>query len=93
MYALVIVVGDVIHRIGRTVSLSGGLLVMAVSVSGLVWVDSVPAIAAALFGLGLGWNVSYVAFTAELAERTKPWERGRLLGFNDLLSGATGAQA
>jgi MFS family permease len=91
MYALVIVVGDVIDRIGRTVSLSGGLLLMGVSMSGLVWVESVPAIAAALFGLGLGWNVSYVAATTELAERTHPWERGRLLGFNDLLSGATGA--
>jgi len=91
MYALVIVVGDVIDRIGRTLALSGGLLLMGVSVSGLVWVESVPATAAALFGLGLGWNLSYVAATAELAERTQPWERGRLLGFNDLLSGVTGA--
>jgi MFS family permease len=91
MYALVIVVGDVIDRIGRTLSLSGGLLLMGLSVSTLVSVESVPAIAAALFGLGLGWNVSYVAATAELTERTRPWERGRLLGFNDLLSGAAGA--
>jgi MFS family permease len=91
MYALVIVVGDVIDRIGRTLSLSGGLLLMGVSVSTVVWVESVPATAAALFVLGLGWNVSYVAATAELIERTEPWERGRLLGFNDLLSGATGA--
>jgi MFS family permease len=91
MYALVIVVGDVIDRIGRTVSLSGGLLLMGLSVSTLVWVESVPALATALFGLGLGWNVSYVAATAELTDRTRPWERGRLLGFNDLLSGATGA--
>jgi MFS family permease len=91
MYALVIVVGDVIDRIGRALSLSGGLLLMGVSVSTLVWVTSVPAIAVALFALGLGWNVAYVAATAELIERTEPWERGRLLGFNDLLSGATGA--
>jgi MFS family permease len=91
MYALVIVVGDMIDRIGRTLSLSGGLLLMGLSVSTLVWVTSVPATAAALFGLGLGWNVSYVAATAELTDRTQPWERGRLLGFNDLLSGATGA--
>jgi MFS family permease len=91
MYALVIVVGDLIDRIGRTVSLSGGLLLMGASVSGLVWLESVPATAAALLGLGLGWNLSYVAATAELAERTQPWERGRLLGFNDLVSGATGA--
>jgi hypothetical protein len=45
----------------------------------------------ALFGLGVGWNLSFVAATAELADLTLPSERGRLLGFNDLLSGATGA--
>lgn len=91
MYALVIVVGDVIDRLGRTPSLSGGLLLMAVSVISLLWVQSVPATALALLGLGLGWNLSFVAATAELADRTEPWERGRLLGFNDLLSGVTGA--
>jgi MFS family permease len=91
MYALVIVVGDLIDRIGRTTSLGGGLLLMAVSVSSLLWITSVPATAAALFGVGLGWNLSFVAATAELADRTEPWERGKLLGFNDLLSGMTGA--
>jgi MFS family permease len=91
MYALVIVVGDLIDRIGRTTSLAGGLLLMAVSVSSLLVIDSVSATAVALFGLGLGWNLSFVAATAELADRTQPWERGKLLGFNDLLSGLTGA--
>jgi MFS family permease len=91
MYALVIVVGDLIDRIGRTTSLAGGLLLMAASVISLLWIESVPATAAALFGLGLGWNLSFVAATAELADRTDPWERGKLLGFNDLLSGLTGA--
>jgi MFS family permease len=91
MYALVIVIGDFIDRIGRTPSLAGGLLVMAVSVISLLWVESVPATAVALFGLGVGWNLSFVAATAELADLTLPSERGRLLGFNDLLSGATGA--
>jgi MFS family permease len=91
MYALVIVIGDLIDRIGRTPSLAGGLFVMAVSVISLLWVESVPATAVALFGLGLGWNLSFVAATAELADLTLPSERGRLLGFNDLLSGATGA--
>ena len=91
MYALVIVIGDLIDRIGRPPSLAGGLFVMAVSVVSLLWVESVPATAVALFGLGLGWNLSFVAATAELADLTLPSERGRLLGFNDLLSGATGA--
>jgi MFS family permease len=91
MYALAIVVGDLVDRIGRAQSLSGGLLLMGLSVSCLLWAESVHATAAALFGLGLGWNVSFVASTAELTERAEAWERGRLLGFNDLLSGATGA--
>ena len=91
MYALVLVIGDVIDRIGRTPALAGGLLVMAASAASLLWVESVPALAAALFGLGVGWNLSFVAATAVLADCTEPWERGRLLGFNDFLSGMTGA--
>jgi MFS family permease len=91
MYALVIVIGDVIDRIGRPPALAGGLIVMGVSVISLLWVESVAATAVALFGLGVGWNLSFVAATAELADLTHPSERGRLLGFNDLLSGATGA--
>jgi MFS family permease len=91
MYALVIVVGDLVDRIGRAQCLATGLLGRGLSVSGLLWVKSVHATAAALFGLGLGWNLSFVAATAVLADRTKPWERGSLIGFNDLLSSATGA--
>ena len=91
MYALVLVVGRLIDRIGRGIALSGGLVLMAVSVISLLWIDSVVATAVALFGLGLGWNFSFVAATAELADSTLPSERGRLMGFNDLLSGLTGA--
>jgi MFS family permease len=91
MYALVLVVGDVIDRIGRPPALVGGLGLMAVSSASLLWITSVPATAAALFGLGLGWNLSFVAATAQLADCTHAWERGKLLGFNDLLSGMTGA--
>ena len=72
-------------------ALFGGLIVMALSVISLLWVESVPATAVALFGLGLGWNFSFVAATAELADSTLPSERGRLMGFNDMLSGLTGA--
>ena len=43
MYALVIVVGDLIDRIGRTPALAGGLLLMALSAISLLWVESVPA--------------------------------------------------
>jgi MFS family permease len=90
MFGLIIVVGDLVDR-GRTPSLAGGLLLMAVSVISLLWITSVPATAVALFGLGLGWNFSFVAATAVLSDRTEPSERGKLLGFNDLLAGLTGA--
>ena len=91
MYGLVLVIGRLIDRVGRTPCLGGGLILMAISTASLLWVESVPATAAVLFGLGIGWNLSFVAATAELADCTQPWERGRLMGFNDLLSGMTGA--
>jgi MFS family permease len=91
MYALVLVVGSLIDRIGRTPALSAGLLVMAVSSIGLLWAESVVATAILLFGLGVGWNLSFVAATAQMVDRTSPAERGRLIGFNDLLSAFLGA--
>src|SRR4051794_12045045 len=91
MYALVLVIGEVIDRIGRTPALAGGLLVMALSVSSLLWVHSVVATAVVLFGLGIGWTLSFVAATAQLADCASTAERGKLLGFNDLLAGLTGA--
>ena len=91
MYALVLVVGALIDRIGRPPALAGGLVIMAVSCIGLLWMESVVATAILLFGLGVGWNISFVAATAALADCTAPEERGRLLGFNDLLSALLGA--
>jgi MFS family permease len=91
MFGLIIVVGDLVDRFGRTISLAGGLLLMAASTISLLWITSVPASAVALFGLGLGWNFSFVAATAVLSDCTQPSERGKLLGFNDLLAGLTGA--
>jgi MFS family permease len=86
MYALVLVIGAVIDRVGRTSALEAGLVVMALSTIGLLWVTSVFATAVLLLGLGIGWNISFVAATAQLADRTSPAERGKLLGFNDQLA-------
>jgi MFS family permease len=91
MYALVLFVGALIDRIGRGPALGGGLLVMALSTFGLMFFDSVFATAVLLFGLGVGWNLSFVAATAQMVDLTRPSERGRLVGFNDLLSALFGA--
>jgi MFS family permease len=91
MFGLIVVVGDLVDRIGRKPSHAGGLALMGLSVISLLWVRSVPAMAFALFVLGLGWNLSFVAATAVLADCAEAAERGKLLGFNDLLAGVTGA--
>jgi MFS family permease len=64
---------------------------MAISCAGLTWATSVPTTALLLFGLGIGWNLSFVAATAQLADATLPAERGKVLGLSDLLSGLFGA--
>jgi MFS family permease len=91
MYALVLFVGPLIDRLGRGVSLWTGLVLMAVSCIGLTWFESVVGTGVLLFGLGLGWSVSFVAATAQLADRAAPAERGKLLGFNDQISALAGA--
>jgi MFS family permease len=91
MYGLVLVVGGFIDRTGRRPALIGGLLLMAVSNVGLVWLDGIPGMSLSLFGLGLGWNLSFVAATTELVSLAAPAERGRLIGLNDLLSSLIGA--
>lgn len=91
MYAFVLIVGALIDRVGREPSLVGGLLVMSVSCLGLLVAESVWATALLLFGIGLGWNFSFVAASAELVDRTAPSERGKLLGFSDQLNGLVAA--
>jgi MFS family permease len=91
MYALVLVIGRLIDQVGRKPGQVVGLLTMGLSTLGLAWFDSVAWMSASLFLLGLGWNVSYVAAASELADRALPSERGKLIGFSDLLSSFTGA--
>ncbi len=91
MYALVLVIGTLIDRIGRPPALVGGLLLMGASCALLFAVDSVWGTAVLLFGLGVGWNLSFVAATAELVDRTRPIERGKLLGFSEFLSSMSAA--
>jgi MFS family permease len=91
MYGLVLVVGDLVERIGHRQSIVIGLAIMALSNLGLVWSTGIPAMSVSLFGLGLGWNLAYVAANTELVSLAEPAERGRLIGFTDLLSSGIGA--
>jgi MFS family permease len=92
MFGLMPVVGNIIDRLGRLRALVGGLLLIGFCSLSVVWaVESIAATSLGLFGIGLGWNFSYVAATAELADRTIPVERGKILGFTDLLAGLLSA--
>jgi MFS family permease len=91
MYALVLVIGALVDRVGRRRTLVAGLGVMAVSTVMLAWVESIPGTSLSLFLLGLGWNLSYVAATAELVSHATPVERGGLVGATDLAAGMLGA--
>jgi MFS family permease len=91
MYGLVLVIGDVVERLGRRRAMVIGLAVMAVSNAALVWLHSIAGMSLSLFGLGLGWSLSYVAASTELIGLAAPSERGRLVGATDLASGFAGA--
>jgi MFS family permease len=91
MFGLVIIVGDLVDRIGRQRAIASGLALMAASTLALVWLESILGMSVALFGLGLGWSFSYVAATTELVSLAAVSERGRLIGFSDLVSAGTGA--
>jgi predicted MFS family arabinose efflux permease len=91
MYALVLVIGQIVDAVGRRPGQVAGLLLMGLSTLALAWFESVFWVSASLFLLGLGWNVSYVAAVTELADRALPAERGKLIGLTDQLSSFTGA--
>lgn len=91
MYLLMPAVGAIAERVGRRNVLIGGLALLAASAAGLTWLESVVPIGILLFGLGLGWNASFVAATTQLADLSSAAERGKLLGFNDFVAGMSGA--
>jgi MFS family permease len=89
MYLLMPVVGMIVDRIGRRETLAAGLALLGFSAGGLNWAESIVPIGILLFGLGLGWNMSFVAATTQLADLSSASERGKLLGFNDFVAGVT----
>jgi MFS family permease len=91
MYGLVLIVGDLLDRFGRRRGLFSGLGIMTASNLALTWFPGVAGMSLCLFGLGLGWNLSYVAATTELVSLTAPEERGRIVGFGDLCASFTAA--
>ena len=92
MFGLVLVVGQLVDRVGRHRALIGGPRGHGgVDRDARVGRRRSRAMSLSLFLLGLGWNVSYVAASAELVTHATPVERGRLVGFTDLVAGLLAA--
>ena len=85
MFALVLVVGRVVDRFGRIRALVTGLIVIAVGVLGFLPGGALMTILPAMFLIGLGWNLAFVAATALLADAAPADERARLLGLPDFI--------
>ncbi|TWH01308.1 putative MFS family arabinose efflux permease [Mesorhizobium sp. J18] len=83
MFAPSFFTGRLISRFGRETILTAGLLLLVgcavVALSGIAlwqfWTS--------LILLGLGWNFSFIAATAMVADTYRPSEKGRVLGLHD----------
>jgi MFS family permease len=95
MFAVSPLTGMAADRIGRIpVILTGhGVLAVAAVMAAVADESSVTTLTVALFLLGLGWNLSYVAGSALLTEGAPADGRVRLQGYGDSVVWTAGAVA
>lgn len=93
MYAPSVGSGWLADRFGRHATITAGAVTLAGACALAPLSDRVPALVLALFLLGLGWNLCFVAGSALLADRLAPAEKGRMQGLNDLLMSGMAAVA
>jgi MFS family permease len=86
MFGLSPLMGRFVDRLGRRPALAVGLVLLAGAVLAMALSAELVALVPVMFLVGLGWNVSYVAATALIADGTDPAERARALGAADLLA-------
>jgi len=93
MFAFSMVSGWLADRWGRRPVLGLGATITLVSCLMAPLSPELLPLSLALFLLGLGWNLCYVAGSALLSDALAPAEKGRMQGFNDLLVGGAAAAA
>jgi MFS family permease len=85
MYAPGFVTGNLIQRFGALRVIIAGTLLMA-ACAGVALADNrIAHFWAALFLLGVGWNLMYTGGTALLTEAYTPAEKAKTQGLNDLV--------
>lgn len=91
MFGLSVVTGRIADRVGRRATIAAGALLLilgcAIAPASLL----TPWLALALFLVGLGWNLCYIAGSALLSDATAVAERGRTQGAVDLAVNLTSA--
>lgn len=93
MYAFSMVSGALADRWGRRPVLGLGAVITLVSCLMAPLSPELLPLSLALFLLGIGWNLCYVAGSALLSDALTPSEKGRIQGLNDLGVGAAAAIA
>jgi MFS family permease len=83
--------GWLIDRFGSAAVVIGGALLLVVAALLSPFVVSVAGLSVALFLLGLGWNLCFVAGSALLASGLAPTERARVQGVSEAGSSAASA--
>jgi MFS family permease len=85
MFGLSVVTGTLADRLGRplTIIIGSVLTIAGALIAPLSLLT--PWLALALFLVGLGWNLCYIAGSSLLADSTKAGERGRVQGASELL--------
>ena len=85
MFAMSPLTGMVADRIGRLPVILAGhaVLALAAVLAAVADETAIATLTVALFLLGLGWNLSFVAGSALLTEGATPENRVRLQGFGD----------
>ena len=95
MYALSPISGRLTDRFGSAAIVTAGLIVVAVAalMSAVAPPDGGPILFLALFLLGYGWNLGFVAGSALLTHGLEMAERTRLQGLTDTLIWSSSAAA
>ncbi|HLV10978.1 MAG TPA: MFS transporter [Trueperaceae bacterium] len=93
MFAFSVLSGWLTDRWGRKPVALGGAMLLLLSCALAPLSPDVLPIAFALFLLGLGWNLCYVAGSALLSDALTTAEKGTMQGFNDLVMGGAAASA
>ncbi|MCE5333081.1 MAG: MFS transporter [Desulfobacteraceae bacterium] len=91
MYAFSILSGNLTDRCGRSMTIILGSVIMIVSCIIAAPATTLLPLTIALFLLGLGWNLAYVAGSTLLSDQLSPPERAKTQGVNDFLLNVSSA--